>query len=140
MLARFDESIMTGNRMIDGQHRELIEKINQLVMSCEQGREKVKAIKMLHYLADYTDFHFNEEEALQEKVGYPGLEEHRQRHEDFRKAVGELFEMLEEEEGPSDRFVEAVHRNVTEWLYGHIKGFDVSVASYVHMNNMPELL
>lgn len=140
MLARFDESIMTGNRMIDEQHRELIEKINQLVNACGQGKEKVKAIKMLHYLADYTDFHFNEEEKLQEKISYPGLEEHRQKHEDFRKAVGELFEMLEEEEGPSDRFVEAVHRNVTEWLYGHIKGYDVSVASYMHMNNMPELL
>ena len=140
MLARFDESLRTGNAMIDEQHRELIEKINQLVQSCEQGREKVKAIKMLHYLADYTDFHFQEEENLQERAGYPGLDEHRQKHEEFRKAVVELFEMLEEEEGPSDRFVEAVHRNVTEWLYGHIKGYDVSVASYMHMNNMPELL
>ena len=140
MLARFDESLRTGNAMIDEQHRELIEKINQLVQSYGQSREKVKAIKMLHYLADYTDFHFNEEENLQERVGYPGLEEHRQKHEEFLKAVGELFEMLEEEEGPSERFVEAVHRNVTEWLYGHIKGYDVSVASYMHMNNMPELL
>ena len=40
MLARFDESLRTGNAMIDEQHRELIEKINQLVQSCEQGREK----------------------------------------------------------------------------------------------------
>lgn len=140
MLARFDESIMTGNKMIDEQHRELIEKINQLVQSCEQGREKVKAIKMLHYLADYADLHFNEEEALQERIQYPGLLEHRQKHEDFRRSVSELFEMLEEEEGPSEKFVEAVHRNVTEWLYGHIKGFDVSVASYMHMNNIPDLL
>ena len=140
MLARFDESIMTGNKMIDEQHRELIEKINQLVQSCEQGREKVKAIKMLHYLADYADLHFNEEEALQERIQYPGLLEHRQKHEDFRRSVSELFEMLEEEEGPSEKFIEAVHRNVTEWLYGHIKVFDVSVASYMHMNNIPDLL
>ena len=33
MLARFDESIMTGNVMIDEQHKEIIEKINQLVQS-----------------------------------------------------------------------------------------------------------
>ena len=140
MYARFDENLMTGNRMIDEQHKEIIEKINQLVQSCEQGREKVKAIKMLHYLADYADYHFAEEENLQERVHYPGLEEHKQKHEDFRKAVNELFEMLEEEEGPSDRFVEAVHKNVTEWLYGHIKGFDVSVATYMHMNNVPDML
>ena len=140
MLARFDESLRTGNAMIDEQHRELIEKINQLVQSCEQGREKVKAIKMLHYLADYTDFHFNEEEKLQEWAGYPGLEEHRQKHEDFRKAVGELFEMLEEEEGPSQAFVEKVQENVIKWFYTHIEGFDRSVAEYKNMRDSHERL
>ncbi|MBQ7797430.1 MAG: hemerythrin family protein [Lachnospiraceae bacterium] len=140
MYARFDESIMTGNNVIDGQHKELIEKINQLMRSCECGDGKVKAIKMLHYLADYADLHFEEEEKLQERINYPGLPEHRQKHEDFRVAVQELFEMLEEEEGPSERFVEAVNRNVIEWLYGHIKGFDCSVATYMHMNSIPDLL
>ncbi len=29
---------------------------------------------MLDYLDEYTDFHFKEEEALQEKSGYPDLD------------------------------------------------------------------
>lgn len=30
MRAEFDETLVTGNEMIDGQHKELIERINQL--------------------------------------------------------------------------------------------------------------
>lgn len=69
MYAVFDDSLFTGNELIDGQHKELIEKINKLVGCCENGGGKLEAIKMLDYLSDYTEFHFGEEEALQEKVG-----------------------------------------------------------------------
>ena len=48
--------------------------------------------------------------------------------------------MLHEVEGPTDAFVEAVQKNVIDWLYGHIKGFDCSVATYMHMSSNPELL
>ena len=106
MYAEFDESLVTGNEMIDGQHRELIAKINKLVDCCEQSSGKLEAIKMLDYLSEYTDFHFSAEEKLQEEISYPGLEEHKKQHAAFVKAVGELHEMLEEEEGPTDAFVE----------------------------------
>lgn len=130
MYAEFDESLVTGNEMIDGQHKELIAKINKLVDVCQQGGGKLEAIKMLDYLSDYTEFHFGAEEKFQEEISYPGIEEHKKQHADFVKAVGELHDMLEEEEGPSDAFVKAVNKNVIEWLYKHIKGFDCAVAAY----------
>ncbi|MGN0171032.1 MAG: bacteriohemerythrin [Lachnospiraceae bacterium] len=140
MHATFDDSLVTGNKLIDGQHMELIGKINKLVDCCEEGRGKIEAIKMLDYLAEYTEFHFSAEEDLQEKVQYPGLAEHRQKHEEFKKAVSELYAMLDEQEGPTDAFVEAVNKNVIQWLYEHIKGFDCSVATYMQLNNIPELM
>ena len=140
MRAEFDETLVTGNEMIDGQHKELIERINQLLESCEDGQGKVKAIKMLDYLLDYTEFHFSAEEKLQEEIQYPGIEEHKAKHAEFKNAVKELQEMLEEEEGPSSAFVEAVHKNVVEWLYNHIKTFDRSVAEYKFMHENGERL
>ena len=56
MRAEFDENLVTGNEMIDSQHKELIEKINKLLDSCEVGNDKVVAIKTLDYLADYKNF------------------------------------------------------------------------------------
>ena len=38
--------------------------------------------------------------------------------------------MLEEEEGPSEAFVEAVRKNVEERLQNHIMSWDKEVAGY----------
>ena len=140
MRAVFDDNLVTGNEMIDGQHKELIEKINKLLDSCENGNDKRVAITTLDYLADYTEFRFGEEEKLQESIGYPGIEAHKKEHDKLREVVKDLYNMLEEEEGPSNAFVEQVNRNVIEWLYGHIKTFDRSVAEYKYMNTNSERL
>ena len=134
----FDNSLVTGNAEIDEQHKEWIDRINKLLGGCEGCGGKVEAIKMLDYMADYADFHFQAEEKLQEEVEYPAINEHKAKHEEFRKAVGELYEMLQEEEGPTPAFVEAVRKNVVNWLVNHIKSFDVSVASYINMKLEPD--
>ena len=140
MRAEFDETLVTGNEMIDSQHKELIAKINSLVESCEKDGGKVTAIKMLDSLAEYTEFHFNAEEKLQEEIEYPGIEEHKKQHQELYRVVDELHEMLEEQEGPTEEFVEQVNRNVIQWLYKHIKGFDRSVAEYKNLRKSSELL
>ncbi|MDO4476201.1 MAG: hemerythrin family protein [Lachnospiraceae bacterium] len=130
----FDNSLVTGNEMIDGQHKELIGKIAKLVEVCEQGGGKLEAIKMLDYLSEYTDFHFGEEEKLQEEISYPAMEGHKAQHAAFKKAVAELHEMLVDEEGPTEAFVAAVNKNVVDWLFDHIKNMDSALASYVQEN------
>ena len=95
---------------------------------------------MLDYLSEYTDFHFSAEEKLQEEVAYPGLNEHRQKHEEFKKSLKELEEFLEESEGPTDAFVEKIQETVVNWLFNHIKAFDRSVAEYIYMVDNPQRL
>mgnify|MGYP000973683314 CR=1 FL=1 len=96
------------------------------------------AIKLLDYLNEYTDFHFKEEEALQEKAGYPEREKHYEKHEEFKKTIQELYEYLQEYEGPTDRFSELVQKNVIDWLFGHIKTYDRSVAKFIFMKQNPD--
>ena len=64
----FDESLYTGNELIDGEHKELISRVNKLVESCEQGTEKMTAIKTLDFLMDYPEYHVTDEEKLQKEV------------------------------------------------------------------------
>ena len=122
----FDDNLVTGNETIDTQHKELIDRIQNFVTACQNGDSKVKAIKMLDYLDEYTDFHFKEEEKLQEK------------HEEFKKTIQELHEYLQEYEGPTDRFSELVQKNVIDWLFGHIKTYDRSVAKFIFMKQNPD--
>lgn len=126
-----DKNLVTGNELIDKQHSELIGKIYKLIHCCEEGGGKVETVKMLDYLSDYTEIHFADEEKLQEEMTYPGLEEHKKAHDEFRKAVAELHEMLVEEEGPTDAFVNAVQKNVKEWMFTHIQKVDQVMAEYV---------
>lgn len=126
--------------MIDSHHKELIDRMNKLLDSCERSNEKSVAVKTLDYLADYTDFHFAAEEELQKEIEYPGYEQHKAQHEAFKKTIQELDQMLEEEEGPSNAFVEKVQENVVKWFYTHIEGFDRSVAEYKFMRESDERL
>jgi hemerythrin len=127
----FDKSLETGNKLIDTQHKELISRVNKLTVECSVGKEKPVAVQTLDFLMDYTEKHFHDEEELQAEHTYPLLEAHKQQHAKFVKAVEELKEMLEEEEGPTEAFVEAVKKNVVDWLLGHIQVWDKQVAEYV---------
>ena len=72
-----------GVAKIDEQHRELINKINELIeMSGEMfSTEEIK--KTLATLSDYVTKHFADEEELQIKCGYPKYELHKIQHKDF---------------------------------------------------------
>lgn len=133
MRAEFSENLITGNELIDTQHKELIDRINKLLDSCELNSGKVTAVNTLDYLSDYTNTHFADEEALQKEIGYPDYDKHKAQHEAFKKTIEELHEMLQEEEGPTTAFVEKVEENVIKWFYTHIQGFDRSVAEYKFM-------
>ena len=137
MIIEFSDNLLTGNNTIDTQHRELIGRIAAFVSSCEEGDGKMKAIKMLDYLAEYTEFYFSEEEKLQQEVSYPGFKEHKEKHEEFKRTVDALHEFLEESEGPTAAFVDQVKQQVVDWLFRHIEGFDRSVAEYINYVNNP---
>ena len=116
MYAEFTDDLVTGNEMIDTQHKVLICKINDLLKSCEERSNQSGAARMLNFLADYTEYHFNEEEALQESINYPGIKEHKEKH----------------------AFVEKVSEKVRDWLYYHIQTFDRSVAEFKFMRDNAE--
>ena len=138
MNIEFDDNLITGNQTIDDQHRELIQRISAFVQACEMGESKVKAIQMLDYLDEYTRFHFNAEEELQKNVGYPELKKHQEKHQELIQTIKDLYEYLDEYEGPNDRFVNLVQEKVVNWLFSHIKTFDRSVAEFIFLSDNPD--
>ena len=138
MKAEFTSNLVTGNKTIDEQHKELISKINNLLDAVESSQEQATAMRMLNFLNDYVVYHFEAEENLQKEVGYPGLADHQKQHESLKQTVADLTEMLTEEEGASPAFVEQLNKKVVEWLYKHIEGYDRSVAEYIYLAENPD--
>jgi hemerythrin len=138
MRAEFDDTLITGNEMIDSQHKELIAKINDLINACEANQGKEEAGRMMTYLKDYVEFHFGEEEKFQEEIAYPGIAEHKAKHAEFKETVRTLAEMVES--GETTDFSSLVQKQVIDWLYSHIKAFDRSVAEYRFIRENPNRL
>lgn len=138
MKAEFTNNLVTGNKLIDEQHKELIAKINELLVAVETSQGQAAAMRTLNFLTDYVMYHFDAEEKLQKEVGYPGLEEHQKQHAILKQTVSDLSDMLIEEEGASPAFVEQLNTKVIDWLYRHIEGFDRSVAEYIFLADNPD--
>ena len=138
MRAEFTDNLITGNKTIDEQHKELISKINGLLEAVEGSQGQAAAMRTLNFLNDYVVYHFDAEEKLQEEVGYPGSADHKKQHEILKQTVADLTDMLNEEEGASPAFVEQLNKKVIEWLYKHIEGFDRSVAEYIFLSDNPD--
>ncbi len=138
MRAEFTNNLVTGNKTIDSQHKELIAKINDLLNALETSQSQSTAMRMLNFLNDYVEYHFEAEENLQKEVGYPGLADHQTQHAALKQTVADLTEMLNEEEGATPAFVEQLNKKVIEWLYKHIEGYDRSVAEYIYLAENPD--
>ena len=59
-------------------------------------------------------------------------------NEEFKKTIQELQEYLQDYEGPTEQFSELVQKNVIDWLFGHIKTYDRSVAEFIFMRENPD--
>ncbi len=117
----WDPSFATGIPSVDEQHQQLIHILNLLAATVETGPTPKQLLDIVAQLADYTRYHFTEEERLMEAMKYPELEEHRLEHQTFINQI-ELFDLdaILATEGLAS---EMLHFLKT-WLCDHILGID----------------
>jgi hemerythrin-like metal-binding protein len=127
---RWDDSFVTGIKLIDARHQRLFEAVNRLLDACDQGKGEEELAKSLAFLSAYTVKHFSEEEALQRKHGYPEYQAHRQLHENFKKTVQLCADELQSR-GPSGEMLERLKKEVGGWLVTHVKVVDIKLAAFL---------
>ena len=130
MTIEFDPLLLTGDAVIDAQHRELFARIGALLEASQQRRSRDEVRRMLDFLGDYVVSHFGTEERLMEEAGYPGLEGQRAEHRRFVQEFGILREEYQAE-GPGPLFVIRVQNRVTAWLREHIYRTDRALGAWL---------
>ena len=108
-----------GIPVIDTQHRRIIDFINELAEACRTGNRDETA-QVMEGLLNYTVTHFEFEESLQEKAGYPFLKAHRRIHEIFMKKVADIRQRATQGEDVAPELLKLLNG----WLISHIKGED----------------
>lgn len=126
----FTKELETGNALIDSEHKELINAINDLLAACSQGQGRAKVEGTASFLLSYTKKHFADEEKLQIESGYPDYVNHKRYHTEFVKTVNALVNDLKKD-GPTIPLVAKVNQAVAGWLINHIKREDVKIAAHI---------
>lgn len=75
------QDLLTGNQLIDSEHRQLFDAINALMDACAQGAGRTKINETVQFLNSYVSKHFRDEEQLQLQSKYPGYNAHHTFHE-----------------------------------------------------------
>lgn len=76
VLFQFEQSLSVGISEIDGQHKQLINLINQLHEAMSSGKGKDVFGKTLDELVKYTVYHFGTEERYMQRFGYENYATH----------------------------------------------------------------
>ncbi len=130
MLKDWSDEYLLGVDPIDDQHKGFFDAAHRLydaVLNCE-GEKSVE--ETLAFLRDYAQRHFQAEEALMEKHGFPGLERHKRLHVQFFEALDQLLDDLRVF-GPSQHLADRTLEIAQDWLIDHIIDEDTQYAGYV---------
>jgi methyl-accepting chemotaxis protein len=123
-------ALEVGYSIIDEQHKQLFTAINQLLDACNLGKGGKELKKSLDFLSDYTVYHFDNEEVIQQKYGYPDYPNHHKYHESFKAAVRDLSYRLMQD-GPTELLITDVRKKIGDWLVSHIQVQDMKLGAYL---------
>jgi hemerythrin len=132
---KWTDDLSVGVGLIDDQHKMLIQHLNNLSQAVEQNLGPVKITETLDFLTEYTDFHFSTEERHMASNGYPGLDVHRTKHEEFKTTLNNLVEDYNEE-GATNPLAVSIDTLLVNWLFEHIKGVDVGFGTFLKNNGI----
>ncbi|MDR3687335.1 MAG: hemerythrin domain-containing protein [Coriobacteriia bacterium] len=132
MASTWDESLETGNELIDRQHREVVGLLDELA-SIETGTES-EVLHVLDRLMDFTLTHFAAEEALMTEVRYPELltEEMCLQHREFTDYA--RLRVLEFRTGEMISVL-PLHKFLDKWLKTHEFDLDRLLANWIRQRN-----
>ena len=136
---KWEDKYVTGIKLIDSQHRELVILANQLYQACCGGNEEVGTVfkDSMSRMVEYVRFHFGAEQSLLERINFPYHREHKAKHDALVKKI--LAAAMDYNEGKKfvpNQFV----RTLKDWVFGHIAVEDKIYAAYAREQTKKGLL
>lgn len=126
------QELLTGNALIDSEHRELFAAVNRLMDACSQGKGRDQIQTTVTFLSNYVVKHFGDEEKLQTQSSYPGYASHKQFHDGYRRQLAQASQELVKE-GPTVKALGDLNRIVAV-LVSHIRTEDKRLARHLQGN------
>jgi len=135
-MAVWKDEYSVGIESVDDQHKYLVNLINRIKAAVEDN-DSVAIVDSVLDMKVYAEVHFNEEEALMRKTGYPALEQHAGLHRGFLNKADMFLDDLEK--SPLAATAE-VSTYLMNWLVLHIQKVDSQYAKFIKEKGFPEAM
>ncbi|MDR2135410.1 MAG: bacteriohemerythrin [Treponema sp.] len=129
-IVEWHDSYSVGIRLVDDQHKELINLTNRLHEASVLGWDKSKVAFMsaIRAAVDYVGYHFSTEEKIMKRVNYPDYKNHKKEHADFVKEVlRQVQDFQAGQKVSANDFVVFLK----EWVLAHIAVCDKKMGIYL---------
>ena len=123
------QDLVTGNELIDSEHRKIFDEVNTLLDACSKGKGRENLSSLGEFLVEYVTKHFSDEEDLQKQSKYPEYTEHHKFHEWYKQKLGDAIIKLEQE-GPTINSLGEINYMVSV-LVKHIRETDRKLAQWI---------
>jgi len=132
----WDPALSIGIPAIDAQHEEIFARAAALEEALRSGASGAELGNLLSWLKRYAIDHFEAEERIMERVGYPGAAAHAVEHREFWRRL-EMTGGLYEVEGDSEAMAWLLISLVRSWLVEHIGKSDQAIGAYIRLRGAP---
>jgi len=133
MAIEWNDNLASGSSEIDTQHKELFQRINNLLGLFEKGSAgKEDVSRIVQYLTDYVVLHFGNEERYMATYSYSSMTAHKAQHEQFVKNFMKLKDRMLLE-GINPRLAEETKELCVDWLINHIKYSDRALGLFLKL-------
>lgn len=123
----WSESYEIGIPDIDADHRGIFSAFNKFSEAIKSGLTDQDAKDAFGVLFWYTVNHFNSEEHILKRSGYPDFEAHRREHYGFEVKLYSIRAMFSDGNDIRDE----LYTFFKEWLLAHILGTDRKFGAYL---------
>ncbi len=123
------DEYLVGIESIDNEHRVLFEIADEIYQLCinEFVPDKYDNIAgLIQRLKDYTEMHFDHEEAYMESIQYKRMFTQKVQHDNFKRKLESMD--LESMDENQDQAIQDLLKFVTDWLVEHILETDKRIA------------
>lgn len=124
--------LLTGNHLIDSEHRQLFDAVNSLMDACAKGKGCSELEPTVKFLNSYVAKHFADEEKLQVSSKYPGYPTHKMFHQTFCKQLSDATNVLLSS-GSNIAALSKINTVIAS-LVSHIRTEDKRLATHVKAN------
>jgi hemerythrin len=118
------ERMATGVQEVDEQHQELIRHFNEFHEAMAHSKGQGTAVRLLGFLADYTERHFTCEEACMARYRCPAAAANLAAHNSLRQEIARLRGHIKDNKLSIVDLV-TVERTLGAWIQEHICTVDI---------------